>query len=123
MKIKPNENYTQLGTGAKLDSNVEYEASWASNQPDWQEQRKIFVHHPEPIGFLLKKGEYVITEADLPVDARELECLLKQWSGSVDIPKNSKDNASGIITLLDSRMLELLKHTKEFINALRQASR
>ncbi len=62
MIIKPTENWKLLGTDAELDTDCEYRASWATNQPDWLEERKIFVDHPEPIGFLLKRGEYVITD-------------------------------------------------------------
>jgi hypothetical protein len=56
MKVKPLENFKLLGTSIVLDKNVTYNATWATNQPDWKRDCKIFVGP----GVLLKKGEYVI---------------------------------------------------------------
>jgi hypothetical protein len=60
MKVKPLENFKLLGTSIVLDKNVTYKASWATNQPDWERDRKIFVGP----GVLLRDGEYVIVTPD-----------------------------------------------------------
>ena len=77
MKVKPNDDWKMDGTGPdyiQLDKTKVYVAIHATNQPDWEEEGKIFViglsDGPEDpvstrlagIGFLLKKGEYEITE-------------------------------------------------------------
>ena len=66
MKVKPKLSYELLGTNIKLSKDKEYEAEWATNQPNWMENGKIFVinaendTHDDPLGFLLEKNEYKI---------------------------------------------------------------
>jgi hypothetical protein len=57
MKVKPKENYELLGTSDTLDKNKVYEATVASNQPNYEEKGLIFVE-----GLLLEKGEYEIVK-------------------------------------------------------------
>jgi hypothetical protein len=53
MKVKPKENYHLLGTDIRLNKDKTYPATWATNQPDWQRDGKIFVNE-----ILLNRGEY-----------------------------------------------------------------
>lgn len=110
MKIIPTANWKLLGTTAELNPQTEYEAVWAQNQPDWQDARKLFTELPEPIGFLLKQGEYVITEADRPVDLDRIEKLLGLWLKTVES------------TLDDAAMLRLTEQTKRCISDLQQGN-
>lgn len=104
-----------LGTDAEMETNVEYEATWATNQPDWQAQRKVFAKHPEPTGFLLGHGDYVITEADRPVDLNAVSILLHRWLGAVDVPNNEVDDEVGQLTLTDHAMIQLIEKTRDCI--------
>ena len=62
MKIKPNENYSS--EGLKLDSEKTYRAEWATNQPNWAQEMKIFVkvgkNRGEGATILLRLGEFHI---------------------------------------------------------------
>jgi len=116
MKVKPLENYQLLGTTCTVDRDTVYDASWATNQPDWQRDRKIFID--EPVGLLLKIGEYVIVESDPPPDIFAIKNLLHEWSTSVDIPRESADNESGFICLTDDRMLQILERTRKMLPTL-----
>ena len=55
MKIKPNSDFSLLGTGLKIKKGNIYNALPATNQPEWREKGKIFVEE-----ILLEKGEYEI---------------------------------------------------------------
>ena len=55
MRVKPNLSYKMLGTDIVLDKNKVYEASHATNQPDWEKRGAIFCGE-----VLLEKGEYEI---------------------------------------------------------------
>ena len=46
-------------TGSELDPNKNYEAIWATNQPNWKEKGLIFVED-----ILLETGEYDIILVD-----------------------------------------------------------
>jgi len=116
MKVKPLDNYKLLGTPIVLDKDVVYEATWATNQPDWSRKRKIFVG--EGPGVLLSAGEYVIVESDPPPDIHAIRNLLRNWFSSVDIPEDSNDNESGFIRLTDDRMRELLDRTHKMLLTL-----
>lgn len=66
MKIQPRENFRLLGMGhdtPALDKTRYYEARPATNQPDWQENGKVFVSFAddgcEPF-ILLDKFDYDI---------------------------------------------------------------
>jgi hypothetical protein len=111
MKIIPTANWKLLGTTAELNPQNEYEARWAKNQPGWQDERKIFTDSPEPIGFLLKQGEYVITEADHPADLDRLERLLCQWLETVEI------------ALDHNAMFHLTEQTKRCLADLQQGNK
>ena len=63
MKIKPNRNYKLLGTSVTLDKDTVYYADKATNQPEYEEEGKIFVRDDWDFGFLLVRGEYSIIEA------------------------------------------------------------
>lgn len=116
MKVKPLENYKLLGTPVVLDKNTAYEATWATNQPDWLRERKLFVG--DNPGVLLSAGEYVLIEADPPPDVFAIRNLLRDWFASVDIPKESNDNESGVVCLTDDRMRELIKRTRKLLKSL-----
>ena len=64
MKARPLENYRLLGTDIVLDNTKVYEASHATNIPDWKERQLIFIHERnyDPVGFLLESGEYEIVK-------------------------------------------------------------
>ena len=53
MKIKPLESFKLLGTQLSLVKGKGYSATPAANQPDWEEEGKIFVNE-----ILLVRGEY-----------------------------------------------------------------
>lgn len=57
MKVKPNESYKLLGTSITLVKGKTYNATIATNQPDYEEKGLIFVE-----GILLATGEYEIVE-------------------------------------------------------------
>lgn len=116
MKVKPLENYKLLGTSIVLDKDTAYEATWATNQPDWLRERKIFVG--DDPGVLLKAGEYAIVESDPPPDVFAIRNLLRNWIASVDIPEDSDDNESGVICLTDDRMRELIERTSKLLASL-----
>jgi hypothetical protein len=65
-RVKPKMDFTMAGTWPriKLDKTKEYEAIHASNQPDWEEEGKIFVIGAEndggDIGFLLSRDDYLL---------------------------------------------------------------
>lgn len=52
-RVRPAINYKLLGTGIQLSSRRTYEATPATNQPDWQARELVFVND-----VLLEKGEY-----------------------------------------------------------------
>jgi hypothetical protein len=62
MRVKPKRDYSLLGTSIVLDSTKVYDASHATNLPDWEERGLIFVHarDEDPVGVLLEAGEYEI---------------------------------------------------------------
>ena len=53
MRVRPKDNYHLLGTDIRLNKDKIYLATWATNQPDWQKDGKIFVNE-----ILLNRGEY-----------------------------------------------------------------
>jgi hypothetical protein len=56
MKIKPKLAYRNPCIPInEMDTDKVYDAVHATNQPDWQEEKKIFAG-----GHLLKEGEYTI---------------------------------------------------------------
>lgn len=110
MKIKPTSNWRLISNVAELDTQQEYEARWATNQPEWQEERKLFTDYPDPIGFLLKQGEYVITEVDRPVDLDRVESLLRQWLETADLFAD------------DAAMTKLIAQTKKCLSDLQQST-
>ena len=57
MQVKPLHNYKLLGTSIVLDCKKTYDATPATNQPDWEEKGLIFVD-----GILLEAGEYLIVK-------------------------------------------------------------
>lgn len=61
MKIRPKESYKLLATGIAIDSQQVYNASPADNMPDVP-PGLIYVHERdhEPVGVLLREGEYEI---------------------------------------------------------------
>ena len=63
MKVRPKENYHLLGTDVRLDKSKTYPATWATNQPDWEKDGKIFVNE-----ILLNRGEYKFVAQDLPAE-------------------------------------------------------
>ena len=68
MKIRPNADYELLGTDIVLDKDRVYDAIAATNQPEYEECKKIFVinipgKNPDD-GFLLERGEYEIVETE-----------------------------------------------------------
>jgi len=61
MKVRPLENYWLMGTEFKLDSTKVYDATHATNLPDWEAKGKIFVYEDEDgPSIVLEKGEYEI---------------------------------------------------------------
>lgn len=124
MKIKPTDNWKLLGIGgAELNPKNEYEARWAQNQPDWQDGRKIFTDYPEPVGFLLKQGEYVITEADRPVDLDQIERILQRWLENVGICKNVTERDAGKSASINVNRIaidQLIAETRNCLADLRQ---
>lgn len=108
MKIKPTDNWKSLGTSAQLSTEIEYEAEWAYNQPGWQDGRKLFTGDPELTSFLLKRGDYVITEADRPVDLDRVEWLLKQWLAT---QADAEDSATARLIDLTTDFLEDLQQS------------
>lgn len=66
MKAKPTANWKLLGTRLKWDKNVAYPIMHAYNQPNWQEEGKIFMaNDPEDTeleggSILLVAGEYEV---------------------------------------------------------------
>ena len=57
MKIKPKLAFRNACLPLnEMDPNKEYEATHATNQPDWQEKGKIFAGE-----HLLERGEYTVT--------------------------------------------------------------
>jgi len=58
MKIKPKKNYVLLGADIALNSSHVYDATPATNQPDWEKRGLVFVG-PSP-GVLLNKKEYEV---------------------------------------------------------------
>jgi len=74
MLIIPNENYSHVFSTNRsddLDKTKTYTATWASNQPDYIEDGKVFIdaseHAQEHTGatiFLLEKTEYTVTSKD-----------------------------------------------------------
>jgi hypothetical protein len=64
MKIKPKNDYKLLGTSIQLDPNKVYDAEHATNQPDWEKHKKIFVLDVDDYGgsFMLGDGDYQIIE-------------------------------------------------------------
>lgn len=59
VKVQPKLNYWHPGLGIRLDCHKTYNAIHATNQPNWKEERKIFVDE-----ILLKKGEYTIIKGE-----------------------------------------------------------
>jgi hypothetical protein len=59
MKIRPTDNWKLLGTSLALDKTKVYEAVPATNQPNWQERKAIFVVCPAG-SMLLEGDEYTI---------------------------------------------------------------
>ena len=117
MKVKPLENYKLFATSFVLDNNVVYEATWATNQPDWQSERKIFVG--DAPSMLLRAGEYVIVESDLPQDIHAIKRLLREWLRAVDIPPSSTNSQKdGCITLTDDRMRQIIESTNKLLHTL-----
>ena len=55
MRVQPKMDYKLLGGGFGLHQHLIYDAVWATNQPNWKEEGKIFVGE-----ILLKKGEYIV---------------------------------------------------------------
>lgn len=72
MIVKPNENYELAGTSIKLDENKTYEAVFATNQPRWLKDGKIFVE-----GLLLKRGEYRIIEQEKEWNIPSLKAVVR----------------------------------------------
>ena len=76
MRIRPLENFKQLGTNITLDSTRIYDAILADNQPDYIRDGKVFALIPRLIGavgcgfwwskdsLLLVRGEYEIVEVN-----------------------------------------------------------
>ena len=64
MTVKPLHNYKLLGTSIQLDCKKTYEATYATNQPGWEEKGLIFVHERkhDPVGVILEEGEYLIVK-------------------------------------------------------------
>jgi hypothetical protein len=64
MKVRPLEDYWLMGTEFKLDSTKVYDATHATNLPDWEAKGKIFVHLDvedlDGVAIVLEKGEYEI---------------------------------------------------------------
>lgn len=66
LRVVPKESFKMLGTGLKLVKGRVYDASPATNQPDYEAQGKIFVRipeHPED-GFLLSREDYEIVNGE-----------------------------------------------------------
>jgi hypothetical protein len=57
MKAKPKEDYKLLGTSITLDKNRVYDVEFASNIPDADVFKMIWIE-----GVLLKEGEYEIVK-------------------------------------------------------------
>ena len=58
MRVKPKMNFKMMGSSDSLDKTRTYNATKATNQPDWEAKGLIFVGN-----FLLSKDEYdVVTE-------------------------------------------------------------
>jgi hypothetical protein len=61
MKVRPFEDYWLMGTEFKLDSTKVYDATHATNLPDWETKGKIFVYEDEDgPSIVLENGEYEI---------------------------------------------------------------
>lgn len=62
MQARPLHNYKLGGTNIVLDHTKTYDASHATNLPDWKEKGLIFIHERkhDPVGVLLQEGEYLI---------------------------------------------------------------
>ncbi len=119
MKIKPTSNWKQLGSDVELDANVEYAATWATNQPRWRTERKVFAEHPDG-SMLLKRGDYVITECDEPGFTEDACRLFREWLSAVSVPNDPPELSSGeegVLTLNDSAMLQLIEKTTNFIKS------
>lgn len=98
MKIQPKESFQQLGTQTKLVAGQTYDATHATNQPDWEAKGLIFV---QPDGMLLAKGDYTITDR---ADTIEVSFELTDTFGgeanyswvrrhTLTIPRNLSDRA------------------------------
>ena len=67
LTVIPADSYALLGTGITLQKGIPHKAVHATNQPDWEARKSIFV---TPVGgndedgVLLHDGEYAIVEKD-----------------------------------------------------------
>jgi hypothetical protein len=61
MKIRPTDDWKLLGPDIQLDKTKIYYAIPATNQPEFEEKKKIFVQTPRG-SMLLEAGEYEIVE-------------------------------------------------------------
>lgn len=63
MKVRPKEAFKLLGTGIELDPTFVYNAVPADNLPDITPGLiYVFERDHEPVGVLLREGEYTIIE-------------------------------------------------------------
>lgn len=111
MIIQLQQDLTLLGTNFTLKAGVNYTASWATNQRDWQDKLQIFTDDPTPIGFLLSAPDYTIVTPDRPLHADYIRSTLRQWLGAVEIPDDS-NGEEGHIVMTDAAMLDLIQSTK-----------
>ncbi len=61
MKIRPTDNWRLVGPDIRLDKTRIYDAIPATNQPEFEEKKKIFAQTPRG-SMLLELGEYVIVD-------------------------------------------------------------
>ena len=61
MKISPVENFRQLGTSMRVSKEKVYDAVLATNQPNWEERRLVFLLDGED-SMLLQGDEYEVIE-------------------------------------------------------------
>lgn len=76
--VRPKLDYRLLGTEIRLDSTKVYRATWAKNQPDWQEKKKVFVSQ-----VLLEKGDYEVMPEEKVEEAPLTRALSQDASDAV----------------------------------------
>ena len=69
MKIKPTDDWYVSGTNIRMSTGSTYDATPATNQPDWKERGAVFAD-VNGFGLLLVRGEYT-TQSEETTDEDE----------------------------------------------------